>query len=143
MTRHDLARSSTQLGSILGSARLCSAGYSGFGSSRLLAQARLGAPDLGSGINTMLSSAQLETWLGLSSHRLGSRDSGFGLARLGAQIDLSRTESTSADIGYAHLSSHFSFIKETIHKRKQCETKTARIANAYIDDKPLTKKMLD
>ena len=56
-----------QLGSALGSARLGSAGYSGFGSSLLLTQARLGAPDLGSGINSMLGSAQLGAWFGLSS----------------------------------------------------------------------------
>ena len=49
------------------SARLSSAGYSGFDSSPLLAQAQLGAPDLDWGINSMLDSAQLGVWLGLSS----------------------------------------------------------------------------
>ena len=53
------------LDSGLGSA--LESGYSVFGSSRLLAQVRLGAPDLGSGINSMLGSAQLGAWLGLSS----------------------------------------------------------------------------
>ena len=56
------ARGLGHLGSALGSA-----GYSGFGSSPPLAQARLGTPDLGSGINPMLGSAQLGVWLGLSS----------------------------------------------------------------------------
>ena len=74
MTRLDLAwlepdiagRDSGHL-TRLDSARLSSAGYSGFDSSLLLAQAQLGAPDLDWGINSMLDSAQLGVWLGLSS----------------------------------------------------------------------------
>ena len=51
----------------LDSARLSSAGYSGFDSFPFLAQAQLGAPYLDWGSNSMLDSAQLGVWLGLSS----------------------------------------------------------------------------
>ena len=56
----------------LGSARLGSAGYSGFGSFLFLAQTRFGASAIiGSGIYSMLDSAQLGAWLWLSSAHLG------------------------------------------------------------------------
>ena len=72
----------------LDSARLGSAGFSGFGSSRLLAQARRRGS--GSGLGN-----QRDAWLGLSS----CIDSGFGLAWLGAQLGLSGSEPSSADLG--------------------------------------------
>ena len=56
----------------LGSARLGSAGYSGFDSFLFLAQTRFGASAItGSGIYSMLDSAQLGAWLWLSSAPLG------------------------------------------------------------------------
>ena len=66
----------------LGSARLS---CSGFHSSPFLAQAQLGAPNLGWGINSMLDFTQSGLWLGHPARdqvgdRLGTRDSGFASA---------------------------------------------------------------
>ena len=68
----------------LDSARLSSAGYSGFDSSPFLAQAQLGAPYLDWGINSMLDSAQLGVWLVVRSE-IGSGLTTRDLVRLGSE----------------------------------------------------------
>ena len=117
------------------SVRLRSAGYSGFGSSRLLAQAQLGTPALGSGINSMFGSAQL----GLSSNprinsRLPTRDSSWldsGLSS--AHLDRSPARFISARLILARKFLYIVCV--LLHRRNKCLTKADRIANAHTKNR--------
>ena len=126
----------------LDSARLSSAGYSGFDSSPLLAQAQLWAPDLDWGINSMLDSLSSEfgseIGLGLATRDLvwlGSEESELSSAHLDRSIV---RPIWSRFISVRKLL-YLKEIREILHKRKSVGQKNGQNCKC-VNEKPRTKK---